>query len=234
MNGGVSSALLGQSSRPVFELDFTADYWFLVAFNGVDRTPRQRLASVGHAFMASGLVPGTEVSGPITSGTYAAVKGVNTATAGIVDGLCGQSDPEWGRGIFGFASATTGLTFGVMGQSTLTAGAAVYGLAAVVSGSTGGVYGASQSTGGSGFRGSAGVPPPLHTSRDRPSGTFPQPVFPQCPSVRCSVVGTALSLSPPRNRFRGPSPSRSSGPRGGARALKGLPHRTPRSTHFVS
>jgi hypothetical protein len=50
-----------------------------VTFSGVDQTPRQRLASTGYAYMASGLVAGTEVSGAVAAG--AAVAGTNLASS---------------------------------------------------------------------------------------------------------------------------------------------------------
>ena len=57
----------------------------------IDQSPRQRLASVGYAYMASGLVPGTDVSGSVTTGTEAAIKGTNTATAGDAYGVYGET-----------------------------------------------------------------------------------------------------------------------------------------------
>ena len=63
VEGGVFNVFLGESPQPTLNLPFDEDYWLLVTFDGVDQTPRQRFASAGYAYMASGLVPGTEVEG---------------------------------------------------------------------------------------------------------------------------------------------------------------------------
>ena len=54
VSGGVFNVLLGESPHPAINLPFDEDYWLLVTFSGVDQTPRQRLASAGYAYMASG------------------------------------------------------------------------------------------------------------------------------------------------------------------------------------
>ena len=105
---------------PVLDLPFDEDYWLLVTFDGVNQTPRQRLASSGYAYMASGLVAGTEVVGSVTSGTSAAIKATNTATSGTIFGVYGESSSTdasygvygrssstWGLGLYGFASSTS-------------------------------------------------------------------------------------------------------------------------------
>ncbi len=155
VSGGVFSVLLGQSPQPAIGLAFDADYWLEVTFNGVVQSPRQRLASVGYAYMASGLVPGTEVSGSVTSSPYAAIKAANTATTGVTYGIWGESSSTSGRGVCGVASATTGTTYGVYGGSSSTSGRGVYGWASATTGTTYGVYGGSSSTSGRGVYGSA-------------------------------------------------------------------------------
>ncbi|MCU0612215.1 MAG: hypothetical protein MUE60_10550, partial [Candidatus Eisenbacteria bacterium] len=115
LSGGVFNVLLGESPQPALVLDFNADYWLLVTFNGVDQSPRQRLASVGYAYMASGLGAGTEVSGAVTSGTYAALKGTNTATAGETSGVRGESGSPSGTGVHGEAGAVSGATYRLYG-----------------------------------------------------------------------------------------------------------------------
>jgi len=82
LSGGVFSVLLGESPQPALTLDFDASYWLLVTFSGVDQAPRQRLASTGSAYMASGLVPGTLIQGAVASGSYSAIYAMNMATTG--------------------------------------------------------------------------------------------------------------------------------------------------------
>ena len=89
----------GKAPEPTLTLDFSADYRLQVTFAGVDQTPRQRMASSGYAYMASGLVQRTEVSGSVTGGTYAALKGTDTATAGETAGLRGESVSPTGTGV---------------------------------------------------------------------------------------------------------------------------------------
>lgn len=126
VNDGVFSVALGESPLDPVELDFDQDYWLLVTIAGDDQTPRQRLGSVGYAYMASGLVPGTVVSGSVTSTPFAAIKGVNTAGTGDAYGIYGTSSSTLGRGIYGHTTATTGLTMGVYGESVSTLGRGVY------------------------------------------------------------------------------------------------------------
>lgn len=114
--GGVFSVLLGESPQPAMTLDFDEDYWLLVTFAGTNQTPRHRLGSVGYAYMASGLVPGTEITGEVAYGPYAIIKGANTATTAVSYGIHGESDSMAGRGIFGVATRTSGINFGVWGR----------------------------------------------------------------------------------------------------------------------
>jgi len=156
--GGIFSVLLGETPQPALNLAFDDDYWLLVTFSGVDQTPRQRLASAGYAYMASGLVAGTEVSGSVGLGTLAAIKGTNTAPSGAVYGVAGQCLSTSGRGVYGKAEATTGTTYGVYGRSESVDGTGVYGYASASAGTTNGVYGKSSSPDGRGVYGSATDP----------------------------------------------------------------------------
>jgi hypothetical protein len=113
-----------------------------------EQTPRQKLGSVGCAYMASGLVPGTEVSGPVTSGTYAAITGSNTATSGATYGVSGRNYSTSGRAVYGYASATSGINYGINGRSNSTSGIGVYGFASASSGITYGGRFESSSTSG--------------------------------------------------------------------------------------
>ncbi len=150
---GIFNVGLGESPQPALSLGFNEDYWLLVTFSGDDQTPRKRLGSVGYAYMASGLVAGTEVSGSVNSGTYAAIKGTNTATAGITYGIFGSSTSTDGRGIYGYATAGTGTTHGVYGLSISPSGRAVYGEATATWGVTHGIYGRTHSSDGRGVSG---------------------------------------------------------------------------------
>ena len=157
---GVANVLLGESPQPTLALDFSVDYWLLVTFQGVDQSPRVRLTSAGYSYMASGLVPGTEVLGSVGSGTAAAIKGTNTSTTGY--------------GIVGVATATTGNVFGGSFQSYSTSGSGIFALASASSGNTNGVYGQSLSTSGRGVYGSAwaysGVNYGVYGTTNSPSG----------------------------------------------------------------
>jgi hypothetical protein len=162
--GGIFNVMLGESPQPTLSLDFDQDYWLSVQFDGEYQNPRKRLGSVGYAYMASGLVPGTEVSGSVSSA--AAIKGTNASTDGYgvhgyVSATTGYTYAGWfesvsitGRGVYGRASANTGFaTYGVFGHSTSGAGRGVYGYASCTSGDTQGVYGTSLSTDGQGVYG---------------------------------------------------------------------------------
>jgi hypothetical protein len=155
LTGGIFNVMLGESPQPALILAFDRDYWLLVTFDWEDQLPRKRLGSVGYAYMASGLVPGTLVEGSVTSGTYAAIKGTNTATTGNTYGGRFESSSTSGRSVYGYATATTGPTEGVHGQSVSTDGLGVYGYATASSGTTCGVWGQSYSTAGTGVYGNA-------------------------------------------------------------------------------
>ena len=53
---GIFSVLLGTVGTSPLDLEFNVDLWLDVTIEGDTQTPRQRLGSVGYAFMASGLV----------------------------------------------------------------------------------------------------------------------------------------------------------------------------------
>ncbi|MBN1425513.1 hypothetical protein JXA88_13245 [Candidatus Fermentibacteria bacterium] len=174
VSGGVFSVVLGESPQPALSLDFSADYWVETSIEGDLQSPRARLGSVGYAYMASGLVAGTEVEGSVSSGNLAAISGTNTSTVNAARGVYGsvssatgrgmegvatsstgtafggrfESQSEAGRGVLGHASATTGTTYGVRGTCSSTAGTAVYGRALATEGTTYGVYGETNSTDG--------------------------------------------------------------------------------------
>ena len=163
---GIFTILLGESGQPTLNLSFDEDLWILVTFEGDDQSPRQRLASAGYAYMASGIVPGTEVIGAVTSGSGAALIVENTATSichGIIGetngsfgiGVKGISENSGGTGVYGAASATSGETYGIYGRSVSSEGYGVYGEATATYGSSYGVYGISNSTSGHGVCGEA-------------------------------------------------------------------------------
>jgi hypothetical protein len=143
ISDGVFNVLLGESAT--LNLPFDEDYWLRVTFDGVDQTPRQRLASAGYAYMASGLVPGTVVDGAVNSGSYAAIRANNTATSGTRYGLRADVSSSSGRALYGNAVSTSGSTYGVYGRSVSTSGTAVRGSEEAVSGQTYGVWGSSNS-----------------------------------------------------------------------------------------
>lgn len=136
VSGGVFNVLLGESPQPALDIEFAEDYWLLVTFEGTNQTPRQQFASAGYAYMASGLVPGTQVSGAVTSGNFAAIYCYNTATSGTNYGVYGRSSSTSGRGVYGYASATSGTNYGIHGRSNSTSGMGVYGFATATSGIT--------------------------------------------------------------------------------------------------
>ena len=172
--GGVFSVLFGESPQPALELAFDDDYWMETSIAGDVQSPRTRLGSSGYAYMASGLVAGTEIEGSVSSGNFAAISGTNTSTESAARGLYGsvssatgrgvegvatsstgtafggrfESQSEAGRGVLGHASATTGSTYGVRGTCSSTEGTAVYGRATATEGITYGVYGETNSTDG--------------------------------------------------------------------------------------
>jgi hypothetical protein len=155
LSDGVFNVMLGGTGQPTLNLAFEDDYWLQVLFEGVLQTPRRRLGSVGYSYMASGLVPGTEVSGAVDSGTFAALRATNTATSGESYGLHATSISPQGHGVLGAATSPTGINYGVYGSSTSTSGRGVTGLASATSGNTYGVMGSSGSPDGHGVYGVA-------------------------------------------------------------------------------
>ena len=176
---GIFNVLLGEIPMLSLDLPFDEDYWLEVDIEGDIQSPRERLGSMGYSYMASGLVPGTEVNGSVTSGTLSAIKAVNTATTGPAYGGYFQSSsitglgifgsalstsgtnyggrfesysPD-GRAVFGYATATTGQNYGGRFQSNSTSGTGIYGSAAATTGYNYGVYGQSSSTSGYGVYG---------------------------------------------------------------------------------
>ncbi len=152
VSAGVFSILLGESPQPALNLPFDQDYWLLVTFDGEDQTPRRRLASVGYAYMASGLVPGTEVSGSIVGG---AIKVINTEPTGWSCGVWGETSSPGGDGVFGRATATTGSAWGTGGLSHSPGGGGAYGIADALTGQSWGGWFSCASDSGIGVYGEA-------------------------------------------------------------------------------
>jgi hypothetical protein len=127
LSGGVFTVMLGASPQPSLGLAFDQDYWLLVTFDGQNQTPLRRLGSVGYAYTASGLVPGTKVEGTLSGMFQAAVRGVNLVTSGPNFGLSGACYSTEGSGVFGYGAATTGTNYGVYGETDSPSGYGVYG-----------------------------------------------------------------------------------------------------------
>ena len=157
VSGGVFNVLLGQSPQPVLDLDFDDDYWLLVTFVGTDQTPRQKLASAGYTYMSSGLVPGTEIVGAVTTLPFAALKAEHTSTfGGFYYGVYGVTrTTQIGMGVYGYAAATIGNAEGVRGEANSPDGVGVAGYHDVSSGDGTGVYGSTYSSIGFGVNGAA-------------------------------------------------------------------------------
>jgi len=183
VSAGIFSVLLGESPQPALSLEFDIDYWVEVDIEGDVQSPRTRLGSVGYAFMASGIVPETEVVGssgyPMLKGSNSGagaglrgdsdqgigvrgetqatdnkgVYGVANATEGITSGVYGVSHSMDGTGVFGEVTATTGVNYGIKGVHESTNGAAVIGLANGTSGVASGVIGYTDSPTGYGVSG---------------------------------------------------------------------------------
>ena len=153
VSGGIFAVMLGESPQTPLDLTFDADYWLEVEIAGDVQTPRVPMGSVGYAYMASGVVPGTEVSGSVTSGSWAAIKAINTATTGNTYGLFGENSSTEGSAVYGRSPATSGFTSGVRGYVASSMGKGVYGEATATTGTTYGAYGSSASTSGVGIFG---------------------------------------------------------------------------------
>ena len=111
---------------PVLDLPFDEDYWLLTTFEGINQTPRKRLGSAGYAYMASGLVPATEVTGTVPSSSNGVIKAVNTATTG--------------NALHGYCSSTTGQNYGVYGISDAVTGRGVLGMVSTTTGNASGCH----------------------------------------------------------------------------------------------
>jgi len=163
---GVFNVLLGDIG-PVLDLPFDEDYWLLTTFDGINQTPRQRLGSAGYAYMASGLVPATEVTGNVPWSSNGVIKAINTATTGTAlhgycssttgssQGVRGESASPSGYGVYGKTSDTGGWAKGVAGFSASNNGMGVYGFNYSPVGDAFGVWGASDSETGKGVYGIA-------------------------------------------------------------------------------
>jgi len=151
---GIFSVVLGETPQPSVDLPFDEDYWLSVWIGGDPQSPRQKLGSVGYAYIANSLVPGAEVIGAVTTGTSSVITGTNTATTGISHGICGYSASSSGSGVYGYASATSGNATGGSFETESPTGRGVYGTASATSGDNSGIYGHSASTAGSGVYGS--------------------------------------------------------------------------------
>ncbi len=129
-NAGVFAVMLGESPQPALNLDFDQDYWLLVTYRGEDQLPRKRLGSVGYAYMASGLVPGTAVTWTSTwptmvvmnNGSGDGLYGESTLGTGV-RGVSAATD---GKAVYGIASASTGTNYGLYGETSSTDGFAGY------------------------------------------------------------------------------------------------------------
>ena len=148
---------LSRIARPIYPeiRTFDYDYWLLVTFAGVNQTPRQKLVSSSYAFMASGLVPGTEVNGSISSASSGILTVINNAVDETSYGVYAVSSSSFGAGVFGFATNTTGSVNGIEGLSTSHLGCGVHGENWSSTGYGYGVYGSTASGSGTGVYGFA-------------------------------------------------------------------------------
>jgi len=146
VTGGIFSVLLGESTA--LGLEFDVDYWLEIQIESDLQTPRQPLGSVGYSFMASGLVPGTEVVGSVTSGALSTIQAINTAAMDNTCGVRGESFSTGGTGVYGQASTSSGENYGVYGHSNSTSGHGIYGWASSTEGMNYGVYGLTSSSSG--------------------------------------------------------------------------------------
>jgi len=154
---GIFNVLLGESPQPALSLGFDESYWLEVFFDGSIQSPRQPLTSAGYAYMSSGLVPGTHISGDIGAPYFTVLKVSNTATTGNADGINAVTSSSTGKALYGEATAEFGHNYGVYGKSSSIMGRGVQGLADATSGSTCGVFGGSSSTDGVGVMGYVGA-----------------------------------------------------------------------------
>ena len=170
VSDGIFSVLLGEAPHPSIGLAFDDYYWLLVTFAGVNQLPRQQLASTGYAYMANGLVPGTEITGS----TYYIVKALNTDATGYSYGMHGEVEGDQGIGVYGFATSINGVNFGVYGRTNSTGGRGVFGWANATTGTSYGVRGYNRSVEGTGVSGevdtSSGTTYGVHGEVSSPAG----------------------------------------------------------------
>ena len=164
--GGIFSVLLGESPQPALELAFDEDYWLLVTFDGINQTPRQRLTSIGYAYMASGLVPGTVITDDIASDHVLAVQ--NTGNDGIAIRASAVSSPNPDLGGTAVYATNSGSGPAIEGRNETYAagGVGIYGF----SSSGAGVKGVCTDTASSGMGADVGVYGEATT--EGPSGSY--------------------------------------------------------------
>jgi hypothetical protein len=157
VSGGTFSVLLGDTGQPALNLDFDIDYWLEIDIAGDIQSPRTPLGSVGYAYMASGIVPGTEMvdsrSNPIFKGTNLGTGAGLRGDSDLGIGVRGETNATDGKGVYGAANSTTGTNYGVMGVHESSNGAAVIGFANGTSGVASGVIGYTDSPTGYGVSG---------------------------------------------------------------------------------
>lgn len=100
---GVFTTLLGEAPQIPILLHFTEDLWLEVVFDGVTQSPRHRMASVGYAYMASGLVPGTQMHESML-GELLHVH--NQRSSGSANGVEARTYSSSGYALIGIAEAT--------------------------------------------------------------------------------------------------------------------------------
>jgi len=151
VNDGMFDALLGESPQPVINLPFDIDYWLLVTFAGTNQTPRQRIVSTGYAYMASGLVPETVITG--TSPTTAVLEIKNQADNGIAiqASASGSTGPFGGNAIYATTNGT-GPAVEAHAMSNVSGAVGIYGKSTGV-----GVMGVCTDVMGSGYGPDVGV-----------------------------------------------------------------------------
>jgi len=158
---GVFDVLLGESNA--IELEFDEDYWLEVEIEGDVQSPRTRMGSTGYAYLASGLVPGTEIIGPVRTGSRAAISAINTAEDGYgISGGYFECLDDGGYGVYGSGSSSwppgSGVSgggyYGIWGSCSM-GGVGVKGLDSYTDGFSVGVSGVSHST--EGGRGVLGI-----------------------------------------------------------------------------
>jgi len=178
VSGGVFSVLMGDTGQPALSLDFDEDYWVEVEIEGDVQSPRMRIGSGGYAYMASGIVPGTEMidtrNTPIFRGTnYGNGAGLR-GDSDLGMGVRGETNATDGKGVYGAANSTTGTNYGVYGFSESTGGVGVYGEATATTGVNYGIRGVHASTNGAAViglaNGTSGVASGVIGYTDSPMG----------------------------------------------------------------